>query len=328
VWTDMFPAPFEQEILPLLAPRLGDLIRRAIPHLPAPLEEVRIRAGRPLQVVLSQGDAFITSDGMPSADPQLGCQVDPDDLQRTFQLMAKGSVYAWEDEVRSGFLTLQGGHRVGLAGRAVTEHGAIRTLKQVASLNIRIAREVTGSASTLLPRLLTNGRLCSTLLISPPQAGKTTILRDLVRQVSTGVPRLALKGLKVGLVDERSEVAGCSGGVPQRDVGPRTDVLDACPKAEGLIMLIRSMSPQVVAVDEIGRPEDAKAVMEALHAGVTVLATAHGQDLADVARRPALAELITVGAFERAVILGRSRGPGTVEHVQDLMGEGDRRVAR
>jgi stage III sporulation protein AA len=152
-----------------------------------------------------------------------------------------------------------------------------------------------------------------------------------VRQVSTGVPSLGLKGCKVGLVDERSEVAGCCAGVPQSDVGPRTDVLDGCPKAEGLMLLIRALSPAVVAVDEIGRPADADAVMEALHAGVAVVATAHGSGLADIARRPALAMLLHAGAFERAVVLGRSRGPGTIEKISDPASDpaakGDGRIA-
>lgn len=317
----MLPEGFEREILTYVSPRLTGLLRRAAEALPAPLEEIRIRQDRPLQLVYPGGDAFVAPDGRLTADPGRAVRPDHDDLQRTFQLMARGSVYAWEEEVRGGFLTLEGGHRVGLCGRAVTEAGRIRTLKQVASLNIRIAREVPGAADGLLPHLVRGGRFLSTLLISPPQAGKTTLLRDLVRQLSAGVPRLGLRGLKVGLVDERSEVAGCLRGVPQRDVGPRTDVLDGCPKAEGLMLLIRALSPEVVAADEIGRPEDATAVMEALHAGVAVLATAHGSGLADLRRRPALAELLRVGAFERAVLLSRRRGPGTVEAVLDLARE-------
>ncbi|MFZ5824050.1 MAG: stage III sporulation protein AA [Bacillota bacterium] len=317
----MVPDRFAVEILPMLAPRLGDLLRRAVGSLPAPLEEIRIREGRPLQLVYPGGDGFITPEGGLSPDPGRAALATRDDLVRTFQLMAKGSVYAWEEEVRSGFLTLEGGHRVGLCGRAVTEEGRIRSLKQISSLNLRIAREVPGAADPLLPQVLAGGRLLSTLIISPPQAGKTTVLRDLVRQLSAGVPRLGLRGLKVGLVDERSEVAGCHQGVPQREVGPRTDVLDGCPKAEGMMLLIRALSPQVVAVDEIGRPADAAAVMEALHAGVAVVATAHGHDLADVARRPALADLLRAGAFQRAAVLGRSRGPGTLEQIIDLSRE-------
>ncbi|MDF2629072.1 MAG: spoIIIAA [Symbiobacteriaceae bacterium] len=305
----------------MLAPRVAQLIQAALPHLPAPLEEIRLREDRPLHLVHTSGDAFIgRSDGL-TQDPHRAAVASHDDLLRTFQMMAQGSVYAWEDEIRGGFLTLMGGHRVGLAGRAVLDSGRIRTLKQVSSLNIRVAREVPGCANGLLPRLVKGGRVVSTLIISPPQAGKTTLLRDLVRQISAGAPGAGLKGCKVGLVDERSEVAGCSAGVPQRDVGPRTDVLDACPKAEGMMLLIRSLSPAVVAVDEIGRPADAEAVLEALHAGVAVLATAHGYSVEDVARRPALAELIRAGAFGRAVVLGRSRGPGTVEQVADLGGE-------
>ncbi|MGE5674244.1 MAG: stage III sporulation protein AA [Mycobacterium leprae] len=314
----MIPPGFGQEVLPLLAPRLAELVRVAVHPLPGPLEEIRIREGRPLSLVFVGGDLFVCPDGTLTADSARAYLASHDDLQRTFQLMAQGSVYAWEDEVKSGFLTVQGGHRVGLCGRAVTEEGRIRTLRHVTGLNVRIAREVKGAASGLLPRLVRSGRLLSTLLISPPQAGKTTVLRDLVRQVSGGVPAHGLRGCKVGLVDERSELAGCCQGVPQRDVGVRTDVLDACPKAEGMMLLIRAMSPEVIAVDEIGRPADATAVMEALHAGVVVLATAHGSSVAEVGRRPAMAELLQAGAFARAVLLGRSRGPGTVEAVLDL----------
>lgn len=315
------------EILALLAPRLAALVSQAAAQTPAPTEEVRIRQERPVQVVYSGGDAFITSDGNLTADPSRGAPATHDDLTRTFQLMAQGSVYAWEEEVRSGFLTLRGGHRVGLTGRVVVEEGRIRTIKQVSSLNVRIAREVPGCAAPVLPRIIKGGRVLSTLIISPPQAGKTTLLRDLVRQISTGVAALGLRGQKVGLVDERSEVAACAAGVPQRDVGPRTDVLDACPKAEGMMLLIRALSPEVIAVDEIGRPSDAAAVMEALHAGVAVIATAHGADVADVARRPAMADLLRAGAFHRAALLGRSRGPGTVERVVELGEAGGGRVA-
>jgi stage III sporulation protein AA len=318
----------EQEILPFLAPRLAALVSRSLLDLPAPVEEIRLRQDRSLQLCFGTSDGFITESGSITTSPAKGVRPNRDDLMRTFQLIAKGSVYAWEDEVRTGFLTLPGGHRVGLAGRAVTEAGRILTLKHVSSLNIRIAREIPGVSTPLLPRLIEGGRVRSTLLISPPGAGKTTLLRDLIRQISTGVPALGLPGLKVGLVDERSELAGCTDGVPQRDLGPRTDVLDACPKAEGMMLMIRSLSPQVLAVDEIGREADAIAAMEALHAGVTLLATAHGASLDDISLRPALSGLLQVGMFTRAVVLGRSRGPGTIERVIELDQAQQRGVSR
>jgi len=314
----MVPQRFAEEVLSLIAPRLAGLLAAAVRELTAPLEEIRLRQGRPVHLVTAAGDGFLTPAGRLTGDAARAEVAYGEDLTRSFQLIARGSVYAWEDEVRTGYLTLPGGHRVGLAGRVVTEAGRVRTFRSVAGLNIRIAREVRGAAAGLLPRLVAGGRAQSTLIVSPPQAGKTTVLRDLVRLLSTGVPALGLRGQKVGLVDERSEVAGCREGVPQLDVGPRTDVLDGCPKAEGLLLLIRSMSPDVVALDEIGRREDALAVLEGLHAGVAVIATAHGFGPEDIRRRPALAELLATGAFRRVAVLGRSRGPGTVEKVFDL----------
>lgn len=315
----MVPVRFAEEVLGLVAPRLGGLVATAVRDLTAPLEEIRLRQDRPVQLVTAAGDCFLTPAGRLTRDVTRAESACADDLARSFQLIARGSVYAWEDEVRTGYLTLPGGHRVGLAGRVVTEGGRVRTFRSVAGLNIRIAREVRGAAAGLLPVVAERGRVVSTLLVSPPQAGKTTVLRDLVRLLSTGAA--ALRGHKVVLVDERSEVAGSREGVPQLDVGPRTDVLDGCPKAEGLMLAIRSLSPEVVAADEIGRREDGVAVQEALHAGVAVIATAHGFGLHDIRRRPALAELLAAGAFRRVIVLGRSRGPGTVEQVVDLQDE-------
>jgi stage III sporulation protein AA len=161
----------------------------------------------------------------------------------------------------------------------------------------------------------------NTLLISPPQCGKTTLLRDLARQISNGTLHARMKGMKVGIVDERSELAGCVQGVPQHDVGLRTDVLDACPKAEGMIMMIRSMSPHLLITDEIGRMEDCEAILEAVHAGVHVITTAHGFGLSEVRKRPAIRELFKAGAFSRYIVLSRRLGPGTVEAVYDRQGE-------
>jgi stage III sporulation protein AA len=305
-------------LLPFLAPRLGPLIDEVSRRLPGPLTEVRLRSGRPIHLLWAGGDGFLRPDGRAGPDSAGAMRCDPDELTRTLQLMTQGSLYAWEEEIRSGFLTLPGGHRVGLVGRALVEGRAIRTLQPISGLNLRIARSIPGVASTILPALVSAGRICSTLLIGPPGSGKTTLLRDLCRLISLGAPALGLPGQKVGVVDERSEIGGAVGGVPTHDLGPRTDLLDGAPKAIGLMLLIRSMSPQVVAVDELGRPEEGEAVREALHAGVALLATAHGRDLADVARRPTLAALMADGAFRRAVILRGEGSPGGLAAVHRL----------
>jgi len=310
------PEPW-QEILPILPANL----RRLISGLPRPvlaqLEEIRLRQDRPLVVGQAQNDAFVSPEGQLLTLPAGAYLVSGEDIQRTLQLVSGASFYALEEELRNGYITIPGGHRVGLAGRAVVEGGQIKTLKNIWSLNVRISREVIGAATPVLPYLVCRQAIYHTMLFSPPRCGKTTLLRDLIRQISNGVPDLNLSGLTVGVVDERSELAGCYRGVPQRDLGARTDVLDGCPKSKGMIMLVRAMAPQVVATDEIGRQEDVAALEEILHAGVKVLFTVHGASLAELANRPALAYLFRLNVVERFVLLGRSRGAGTIEDILD-----------
>lgn len=304
--------------LAYLAPPLQALLQRA---RPLDLLEIRLRTGGPVGLVTVQADGFLTSAGTMTAASADAVRAEAAWVDETFSRVAQGSVYAWEDELRQGFITLPGGHRVGVVGRVVAEGGRLQTLRKVTMLNLRVARAVTGVAARVAPLLQAECGWLSTLLISPPGAGKTTLLRDLVRIIASGTG--GLPGCQVAVVDERSEVAGGVEGVPQFDLGPRTDVLDGAPKAEGVLLVIRSMGPRVVAVDEIGRPEDAHAVFEALHAGVTVLATVHGRSLADVAARPSLRPLLAAGAFRRAVILSRRGGVGTVEQVLRWEGDGD-----
>jgi stage III sporulation protein AA len=261
---------------------------------------------------------MLTPEGVLTGNPEQAYRVSADDMLRTVELVTGSSLYAVEDELRQGFVTVPGGHRVGLCGRAVVDGGKVRTLKYLTGLNFRISREVRGAADQVLPWLVRGPRaVYNTLIISSPRCGKTTLLRDLVRQISNGIPRLGFAGLTVGVVDERSEIAGCYQGIPQRDVGLRTDVLDACPKAEGMMMLLRALSPAVIATDEIGRREDVEALEEMLNAGVSILATAHGASVDDLRGRPVLRDLLGRRIVERFVVLEYRHGPGAVRAVVD-----------
>ncbi|PTM58517.1 stage III sporulation protein AA [Desmospora activa] len=299
------------DVLPLSIREMLELLPRSVYTR---LEEVRIREGRPLEVITPERSWFLGRSGLERGVEQAYIP-SKEDCTKILNLISHHSLYALEEELRRGYVTIEGGHRIGLVGPAVVEGGRVRRLRSISGFNLRIAREVRGAAREVMPYLFRDGRLFNTLIVSPPQCGKTTLLRDLVRIVSEGEGNIP--SYKVGVVDERSEIAGCVEGVPQHDVGPRTDVLDACPKAEGMMMMIRSMSPELLVVDEIGRQEDGDAVFEAMHAGVALFTTAHGRSLEEVSRRPTLSRLLREGAFDRVVLLSRKNGPGTLEGIFD-----------
>lgn len=258
-------------------------------------EELRLRVGRPLSVTFPAGEALL-----PGSPP-----VSPSDLRTVLEIATQASAHTALDKVCHGFVTVRGGHRVGLCGTAVVKNGAIHNLRELSSLNIRIARQVPGAASQVLRDLTEEGALPSTLIISPPGAGKTTLLRDLVRRISAGEGTVPLR---VGVADERGELAALCDGVPQLEVGPRTDIMDGCSKAEGLMMLLRGMNPQVLAADEITAPEDVEALERAAGCGVTLLATAHAGGVEDLARRPLYRRLLADGIFQAAVLIRRENG--------------------
>lgn len=310
-------SPMEM-VLGLLPTNLSQVLSHLTPEILDQVEEIRIRQGRPLMVRCHQREHFVNFHGV-SQEWDRAYQVTKDDVNRTVQILTGSSLYAVEEELRHGYLTIPGGHRVGLAGRVVVKDGQVETIRNIAGLNLRLAREFPGASSAILPRLLDplSKELRHTLIVSPPRCGKTTILRDLVRQISEGVPELGLAGHTVGVVDERSELAGSYKGVPQLDVGLRTDVLDACPKAQGMMMLIRAMGPEVIAADEIGRPEDFQAMEEVVNAGIKVLTSIHGRDLADIKKRPSTCALLELGVFDRLVFLSRRCGVATLEQILD-----------
>jgi stage III sporulation protein AA len=310
----------------LLLPQSLNVILSGLPdEIHTAIEEVRIRENRPLEIVYRGTYSFVTRKSSVTSDAAAAYVPTHQDCIQFLDLLANHSLYTLEEELKRGYITVRGGHRIGLAGRTVLEDGRVKQLREISSFNIRIAREVFDAGKSLLPHLQdsVNQTVHHTLIISAPQQGKTTVTRDLARMISYGMwQRTGSQwgGLKVGIVDERSELAACHKGIPAFDVGPRTDVLDSCPKAEGMMMMIRSMSPEVIIVDEIGRVEDAKAIHEALHAGIRVIATAHGHSLEDITNRFILKDLMAAHVFSRYVVLSRQRGMGTVHRIYDGSG--------
>ncbi len=276
------------------------------------LLEVRLRINHPVILIYTHGE-YILSHSMDSE-----YIVKSEDIRATLDLVSNYSLYAYEQEIRQGYITVKGGHRVGFAGQVVMENGRIKTVKHISFVNIRIAHEIKGCGLKLLPYIIDKGKVLNSLIVSPPGCGKTTMLRDVVRLLSTGSSYL--RGLNVGVVDERSELAACHMGVPQNEIGLRTDVLDACPKSEGMLMLLRSMSPKVIAVDEIGSREDVEAVSYVINSGCSILATIHGASIDDIRTRPVLRKLVEERVFERYIVLDSSSGVGNIVNIFDERG--------
>ena len=306
------------ELLNYLPQRVRIVLRNARKEVLERIEEIRMRAGKPLMVQDRNRDWFVNTVGKLVLNNRDAFIINREDLEEAVALMSGNSVYAFQDEIRNGFITLNGGHRVGIAGKVVLDGNGIKNIRDISGLNIRVSREIPGCSSEVVRYILGNKDLIyNTLIISPPMCGKTTILRDVARTLSDGIEELGFDGAKVGIVDERSEIAACFRGIPQNWVGVRTDVLDGCPKSLGMALMIRSMSPHVIVTDEIGGCGDCDAVMRVVNAGVKIIATAHGYNISELKTRREVVTLIEEKVFDRYIVLSAQNGPGTLEEVID-----------
>ena len=265
------------------------------------VQEIRVKIEKPLIINLANEEVV------------LNYKVTREDIKYILQRISNYSLYAYEEEIKQGFITIKGGHRVGLAGECVMDGGKIKTIRNISSLNIRICREIKGCSKKVMKYIYDGNKVYNTLIISPPKCGKTTILRDIARNISSCKKKLAI-------IDERSEIASSYLGVPQMDVGIRADVLDNCLKSEGMIMAIRSLSPEVIICDEIGTNKDIDALQIAFNSGVNIIVTLHGSSIDDFLKRNVFKELIENNIVQRVIVLGNSKGVGTVENIYDLSG--------
>lgn len=282
-----------ESVLYGVSPRIRAVLRRLPVTVKSNAEEIRLRAGLPVALTVCGETVFIRTSGQTSFIITRDLlKADKSDLDESFKLLCKSSVYAHEKELKNGFIMMDSGHRAGVCG-TLSDSGVMH---DITSLNIRIAREIFGAANDIAKGFDGGGLL----IAGPPGSGKTTVLRDLIRQLSGG---LCGRNYRVAVIDSRGEISGGIGGKAGNDLGPDSDVLLTADKAAGIEMAVRTMFPDIVAFDEIGTKEELKRVSESFCAGVTVITTAHIGCAEDLMRRSVTAELIKSGAVSKVALL-------------------------
>lgn len=257
-------------------------------------EEIRIRLGQ--AILIRYGDnEFLTNQ---IANEKI--------ILNLLENFTENSIYAMQSEINSGFITIRGGHRVGISGTCIFENGKVKNIRYISSLNIRVAHEIKGCGTSLVRELYLNNKFENTLILSSPGCGKTTLLRDMIRELS-------MNGSNISVIDERAEIAATYKGIPQNDLGPRTDVMNNCRKDAGIRMMIRSMAPNIIATDEIGDPKDVEAIYDANFAGIKLLLTAHGDAINDIPQR-----LSKIKLFKNIIILKKDKKPGSIKNIYKL----------
>ena len=261
------------------------------------LEEIRVRTNRNLLLKIGQVEC------------EVNYMISTQELLEILQRICDNSIYTYQNQICNGFITIKGGHRVGITGNVVLKEGQVQTISHIYSLNFRISRQVLNCSKDILPYILNlrENTIYNTIILSPPGRGKTTLLRDIVRNISNGIPEYHFKGIDVGLVDERGEIAAMYKGIPQNDVGMRTDILDNVSKDVGMRMLVRSMNPRVIVADEIGTKKDIEAINYAVTSGVKGIFTAHGSNLDDITLNPILNKLYELYVIEKIILIEGDR---------------------
>lgn len=280
-------------VLEYLPVTIRDKIEPVLNSPSAQIEEIRLRASKPLMLKIESETVIIDY------------IVKQQEILQAFERICENSVYSYRRQICDGYITIKGGNRVGIVGSAVIENGQVININYISSLNFRIARQKIGCSNSIIKEIIdfTNNSIYNTLIVSPPGCGKTTMLRDIIRNISNGISEIGFKGKTVGVVDERGEIAAMYKGIPQNDIGIRTDVVDNMPKSEAMRILVRSMCPDVITCDEIGSIQDIDAIDYAMTSGVKGIFTAHGGSIEELNLNPEISKLLNKHVFERIILL-------------------------
>lgn len=267
--------------------------------------EIRLRANRPVMLFGAYGNAFFSRDAILSSSKQADTYIcSAFELNDSFGRICGYSMHTHQKNIADGFVTMKGGHRAGVAGTAsINSDGEIIGIRDVSSLNIRIAREVRECSSELIKRFYSNGEAGSLIIAGPPSSGKTTVLRDLIRKISSGD---GTKCLKVAAVDEREELAAVSSGLPTRDIGFACDILDGYPKSKAILLAVRTLSPQIIACDEVGAESEVEAIRQGVNTGVKFIVTVHASSFEELVSRPQIERLLETYSFNSVVLLSEN----------------------
>lgn len=306
-------------VLKLLNMNVRNILLNHLKFFDNRIYEIRLRINTPVFVKSVYGDYFLNHKDMSKNYIDDYYKLRKKDIDETVSSLTLNSIHAFEKEIKNGYITIEGGHRVGLSGDCIYDGDTFKGFKNITSLNIRIAKEFKECSIKYLKNIISiNNRIYNTLIIGPPMSGKTTFLRDISAHLSDGMDKYNFKGLDVTVIDERGELSAVYNGAPQMYLGRRTDVLSYCMKKEGFFMSIRALSPGVIICDELGSKEDFEIIQYALKSGVNIIASAHGYDLNDLKKNIYLKNMIENNFFERAIILKSSKTPSLVKEIIDI----------